>query len=410
MNNEHLVEIELESMAHGGQALGHSAGKVMFCAGALPGEVVHARVVQDRKRWARLELLEVLRPSPQRVEPPCPYFGACGGCQWQYAAYPAQLEYKRAIVVDQLQRLGGIPRPPVLPTRGMADPWAYRNHAQFAVDARGELGFQAAHSHQIVPIAHCPLLHPLLDELHAALDVDWPDLHRLSLRAGIRTGERMVILEMTGKDVPEIETELPVSLILRTGGSDVVLIGDGAIYELLAERRYRISASSFFQVNTPQAETLVQAVRRYLEPEPDDVVLDLYCGVGTFGLALAADVARVIGVEEHPVAIADARANAGDDAALYLQGRAEAVLPGLDARITKAVLDPPRRGCRPAAMHALLALQPERIAYVSCDPATLARDAAALTGGGYHLVEVQPVDLFPQTYHVESVSLWRRAS
>jgi 23S rRNA (uracil1939-C5)-methyltransferase len=189
-------------------------------------------------------------------------------------------------------------------------------------------------------------------------------------------------------------------------GSDLVLVGEGYYREALRDRLFRVSAGSFFQVNTTQTEEMLDIVERAVEPEAEDILLDVYCGVGTIGLSMQDKVGHVIGLEEHPAAVYDAEANADHlDAVTLIEGRAETILPRLDERVTKAVVDPPRQGCQPQVIDALLGLAPRRLVYVSCNPSTLARDAALFVKGGYELVEVQPVDMFPQTHHVESVSL-----
>jgi 23S rRNA (uracil1939-C5)-methyltransferase len=275
------------------------------------------------------------------------------------------------------------------------------------------LGFAAAGSHDIVPIERCLLLHPLLDEMYGLLDLDWPELTRLSLRAGLHTGERLCIFEAYDDQVPELEIDVPISCVFRQrDGTDLTLIGSGAYHETLNGKRFRVSAASFFQVNTAAAEAMLDVVQTYLDPRADDTLLDLYSGVGTLGLSLAEQVGQVIGVEEHPTAVLDAVLNAEALSATeseWIQGPTESVLPQLEDRISKIVLDPPRSGCKPAVIEALLRLAPERLVYVSCDPVTLARDGALLGQGGYHLVEAQPIDMFPQTYHVETVSLWQRS-
>jgi 23S rRNA (uracil1939-C5)-methyltransferase len=312
MSRGEVIQLELNAMGRDGQALGRHEGKVVFVPFGVPGDAVRVRVVEDRRRWSRGELLRVLSPSPRRVEPPCPYFGRCGGCHWQHVDYQEQLAYKRQALVEQLQRAGQIDDPPVLPALGMEEPWFYRNHGQFALTEHGQIGLQAARSHDVVPIEQCLLLHPLLDDLHAALDVDWPELRRLSLRAGINTGEQMVIVETDEDEPPELEVDMPLSCVLRQrDGTDLVLVGRDFYHETLHERPFRVSAGSFFQVNTAQAEELLHVVERYLDPGTDDVLLDVYCGVGTFGLSMQDRVARVIGIEEHPAAIGDAEANAG---------------------------------------------------------------------------------------------------
>lgn len=403
------IAFSLTDMAHGGSALGRHEGKVIFVPYALPGEKVTVEIFEDKRRFARARLLEVQAASPDRVVPPCPFFGECGGCHWQHASYPAQLAFKTAIVRDQLSRLGKFAAPPVRDTLASPEPWHYRNHIQLAVDRQGRLGFRAVASRRLVPIDECLLLHPLLDELFLALDLgsddDLPPLRRLSLRAGINTGDQMIIFE---GELPQLEVDFPLScVLLLEDGTPVNLIGYNHITERVVGRTFRISAGSFFQVNTPQAETLVRLLTEYLAPGGDETLLDAYCGVGTFALTLADKVAHVIGVERAPTAVEDFRINAeGMENVAILPGAVEEVLPGLEMPVDLAVVDPPRSGVSSDALAALAHLAPQRIAYVSCDPATLARDGRALAEAGYDLAVVQPVDMFPQTYHVETVSLW----
>ncbi len=400
--------LQLEDMAHGGDAVGRHEGKVFFVPYGVPGELVRVEVTRDKGRYGHARLLEVLEPSPQRVQPPCPYFGTCGGCQWQHIAYEAQLAYKKDVVGTQLQRIAGLSNSVVQPTLGMADPWHYRNHMQFSVSAEGQLGLIAASSSDwVVPIEQCLIMHALLQETFDALDIELPGLLRLSLRAGVKTGEQMIIFEMEDDQPPEVEVNLPIScILLLSDETPVILVGSPHIHEELAGRKYRISAPSFFQVNTQQAETLVSLVSAFVSPSPEDTVLDLYCGVGTLALGLAANAKQVIGIESSEAAIVDAEKNALDlGNVAFIHGAAEEVLPTLDAAGPLVVVDPPRTGIDKAALAALLSLEPRRIVYVSCDPATMARDIKAVTGSGYHLREVQPVDMFPQTYHIECVAL-----
>lgn len=403
------VNVQLANMAYGGDAVGRhaSGGKAVFVPYGIPGESVRVEIVQDKGRFSRARLLEVLSASPQRVQPPCPYFGMCGGCQWQHIAYEGQLEYKRSIVRMQLQRIAGLPDAIVHPTLGMADPWHYRNHVQLSVSRDGQLGFMAVGSHQVVPIERCLLMNPLLEELFDSLDIELPGLQRLSLRAGINTGDQMIIFEMESDRPPDLEVDLPVScVLLLSNGTPITLLGSPYIYEQVAGRVYRLSAPSFFQVNTWQTEELVSLVSTHLSPGPDSVVLDAYCGVGTFALSLAADAKQVIGIESNAAAIADAEANAADtDNVAFIHGTPEEIAPTLDIAAPLVVLDPPRTGLDKEALSALVSLAPPRIVYVSCDPATLARDIKRLLASGYHLREVQPVDMFPQTYHIECVAV-----
>ncbi len=404
-----IVEVTLTGMAHGGSALGRAGRQVIFVPYAIPGERVRARIVDDRKRWAHAQLVELLAPSPLRVQPPCPYYGACGGCHLQHIVYEAQVTLKQEVVRDQLARIGGIDDAPVREVIGAAEPWAYRNQVQFGVSPEGLLGFQAAGSHQVVPIDDCLLTEPLLDDLWAALDMEWPELARLTLRCGANTGERMAVFELAEYQDFDIEVDFPVSCVLMLAdGEPVVMMGDPFFHEEVAGRRYRVSAGSFFQVNTGAAELLVELVAEALAPRGNETLLDLYCGVGLFGLALAERAGTLIGIEADPSAAGDFRANAqGADIAL-LEGPADEMLPQLDEPVDLLVLDPPRAGAGPKVVAEIARLGPPRIAYVSCDPATLARDARGLVSAGYDLAWVQPVDLFPQTYHIETVSLFLR--
>ena len=401
------IHLRLSDMAYGGAAVGRHEGKAVFVPGGIPGEEVRVEIVQDRPRYARARLLKVLAPSPERVAPPCPQFGRCGGCQWQHVEYGAQLRYKQRIVESHLQRIGRIPSPPLRPPIGMAHPWRYRNNMQFVVDREGHLCLMAAGSHRPVPVGDCHLLCPELGQVLAELELDLPDLAGVTLRAGRRTGERMLVLATRGADVPELEVDRPLScVLLRPDGSIAPLIGSPYLHEELAGRRLRVSAGSFFQVNTEQAEALLEVVREYARIEPGETVLDAYGGVGTIGLALAGRAGRVLIAEASPSAAADARKNASSvPNATVIEGAVEAVLPALEGAIDVAVLDPPRAGVAARALAALAARRPRRIVYVSCDPSTLARDLGRLLEQGYALQEVQPVDMFPQTYHVECVAL-----
>lgn len=404
------ADLKLTAMAHGGSALGRYEGQVIFVPYTIPGETVRVEIAESHARWAKARLLAVLDPSPHRVEPPCPYFGPeqCGGCHFQHIAYPAQAKFKQQVVADQLTRVGGLHGVDVQDIIAAAEPWGYRNHATFHLTPDGRLGFLTADTHRVVPVQECLLLDPLLDELWAALDIEWPQLFRLSLRCGSATGQRLAIFELDHYEDFDIEVDFPVScVLLLADGEAVVLMGETHLTEHVAGRDYRVSAGSFFQVNTAGAEALIALVRDYLAPTGGETLVDLYCGVGLFGLALAGQVARVIGVEADPSAVADFRHNArGLGQVELLEGKAQAALPRIEGQVDLLVLDPPRSGAGRPVVAEIARLAPRRVAYVSCDPATLARDAQQLTESGYSLLQVQPVDLFPQTYHVESVALF----
>jgi 23S rRNA (uracil1939-C5)-methyltransferase len=403
--DERIIETELTAMSNGGEALGRYEGKVVFVAGGIPGEVVRVEIVQDRKRYARGRLREVISPSPDRVAPSCSHCGLCGGCDWQHIEYERQLSLKVEVLRGQLARKGCEAR--MAEPIGMASPWFYRNHVRFFVDGEGKPSFREGRSHRPVPIEECCLLHPLLLETLQDLELRFEGLLELELRAGINTGEVLLVLWVEGEQAPALELASALScVVISEEGEPLAVVGHPFYHETLWERTFRVSFGSFFQVNTLQAEALAEVVLAYLFPEGDELVLDAYCGVGTFGLLLADRVGEVVGVEENPMAVDDAGHNAADTPNVrFVEGTLADVVPQLRSTCDLAVLDPPRGGCDREDLEALMGASPRRIAYVSCDAATLARDVKRLADGGYHLEEVQVVDMFPQTSHIESVSL-----
>jgi 23S rRNA (uracil1939-C5)-methyltransferase len=381
---------------------------------AIPGETERVEITEDKEHYAFARLLEVIEPSPERVDPPCPFFGQgkCGGCQWQHIGYDTQLRLKADILVDQLERIGGIEKPPVHPTVPDETGWAYRNHAQFHPAPGGGLGFQRASSEEgdpeIMAIEYCMILHPLLSELYDTIDLDVEGLIRLVLRAGTATGDLLIGFEMEEDKPPALESDEAVSCVMLLGeGGYANLIGNNYVTEVVAGHTYRISASSFFQVNTPQAGELVRLALSYLDLAGDETVLDAFCGAGLFTTHLAEQAELVIGIESSPSAVDDLLVNTEELSNVeVVEGAVEDVLPEITGSLNAVLLDPPRGGVERSALDALVELDPERIVYVSCDPATLARDAKRLGRSGYRLAESRPVDMFPQTYHVESVSLF----
>lgn len=436
-----LIELTLTTLTYGGDAMGRdSAGRAVFVPFGLPGETVRVRLVDERKNYARAELVEILRPSPKRIAPKCKHFftpfpegdpltgaggqgarAACGGCHYQNLAYPDQLAAKTDILRDQLTRIGKIENPPVREIIPSPAGWNYRNHIQFHLDEQGRLGFIAAdvsaspsptrrgaRGEGVLPISECHLPEEPLNALWPNLRFE-PDSHleRVSLRAG---EELMLILESDTPEAPEIEIEAEISVVHLTQEDALVLAGnDHLVIEVLG-RPFKVSAGSFFQVNTPMAEKMVNHV---LELIPNHhlpmTIFDVYCGVGLFSAFLAPRCERIIGIELSPSACADFEVNLDEfeNVELY-EAPAEAVLPALNVQPDVVLLDPPRAGLDRAALDALMALQPPMIIYVSCDPSTLARDLKRMLERGYQLQQVTPFDLFPQTYHIESISLLTR--
>ncbi len=382
-------------------------GRAVFVPFALPGEKVRLRLVEEKRGFCRAGLLEVIQPSPRRIEPRCAHFAVCGGCHYQHMSYADQLQAKEGIVREQLTRIAGLQDPPVRSIRSSPQAWNYRNSLQFHLTPQGKIGYQMAGSHQVVPITECHLPEAPLDELWRQLDFE-PDsgLERLELRAG-NNDEAMLELEGSEPNPPEFLVDFPISAVYHSPTGRIVLSGvDYVLVEVLGFP-FQVSAGSFFQVNTPQAEAMVKHVLELVQVNGQSTVLDLYCGVGLFSAFLAPKAGRVIGIESAPSACEDFAANLDsfDNVELY-EGLVDEILPYLDVRPDFMIADPPRAGIALPALDAMIAMQPHTIVYVSCDPSTLARDARRLLKAGYTLVQVTPFDLFPQTYHIENIALF----
>jgi len=401
-----VFEVRLERLVYGGEALGRLPdGRALFAAFGLPGELVRVRVVEEHPRHVRAELLEVLEPAPERIAARCRHFGVCGGCHYQHLRYEDQLRAKQAILKDQLERIGHFTDPPVRPIVPSTNPWNYRNTMQFHLDAQGKLGFQRANSHTVVAIEECHLPEEELNELWPLLEMEpVPGLERVTVRQG---DETLLALESSGGALPTFQVDMPLSAVWLgpEGGDPIVLAGDDFTRFEVLGRTFTVSAGAFFQVNTAQAEALVKHVVERAALGAGDTVLDVYCGVGLFSAFLAPKAGRLVGVELSPQACADFAMNLDEFEHVELyEGAAEEVLPKLNVKPRGIVVDPPRAGLERAALDAIVGMGPEWILYVSCDPATLARDLARMVKSGYSLREVTPFDLFPQTYHLEAVA------
>jgi 23S rRNA (uracil1939-C5)-methyltransferase len=376
--------------------------------GGIPGERVIVSVEEapprkgrrGRRRRSlppRVTLLEVLERSPWRVDAPCPHFGVCGGCQFQHIDYARQLEIKREMVADLLRSEGGFAEPPVLPTLACAVPWNYRNQMRFSVNREGQVGLTVRGSHRLIPLDTCPIAHPFINQALRALSETPQPRPQVQVRCGAKTGQ----LLLQPSPAPEVRAQL------EAAGLEV---READMEEALAGARFRIRPSSFFQTNTAQAEQMAALVMRGLSLSAHMTVADAYCGVGTFTLLLARQARQVIGIEESASAVRDALGNVREAANVrILQGKTELVLPTLAETIDGLVLDPPRQGCQRPVLDALVERRIPRVVYVSCDPTTLARDLKYLcqTTAAYELVEAQPLDMFPQTAHIECVAVLR---
>ncbi|RPH61346.1 MAG: class I SAM-dependent RNA methyltransferase, partial [Chloroflexi bacterium] len=401
-----IHEITLTTLTYGGEAIGRLPdGRAVFVPFALPGDVAKIRLVEERKNFARAELLEVLRPSPDRIQPRCQHFfsltpipsplgrgdgvrAACGGCHYQNLPYPRQLEAKRAILRDQLTRIGKIENPPVGEMVPAPDEWHYRNHIQFHLDKTGRLGFIAAlasaaspnRDENPSPSAVLPIMECFLPQ--ANLNALWPQLQfeaespvqRVSLRAGL-DDDLLLVLESDWPETPEMEIEADISVVHLMEDDAVVIAGNDHLLIQVdvdgnppLQRAFKVSAASFFQVNTAMAGKMAAHLLAELPVSPSTTLLDVYCGVGLFSAFFAPRVRRVTGIEVAPSACEDFTVNLDefDNVELY-EAPAEDVLPALNEKPDVVIVDPPRAGLDKKVLDAILALRPAALAYVSCD-------------------------------------------
>jgi 23S rRNA (uracil1939-C5)-methyltransferase len=447
-----------------------AAGFTVFVEGALPGDRARVKLTRVKTRYAYANLVNIITPSPHRAKPgpdtpnewPCPVAARCGGCQWQHCEYTSQLLFKRSIVQEALKRIGGVEDPLVLTTMGMENPFGYRCKAQFPVgmpnnsEASGGMrgnavfGFYASRSHRIVPFKRCLIQHPAHTKVLAAIqeylqkyNVPIYDeethtglVRHVLIRASLHTGEVMAALVLNGRELP-YENELvsfvsaagvtTMLLNINTARTNVVLAeesrvlsGDGYIRERIGDIIYRISLNAFFQINPPQARVLYDIALDYGAFTGTETVIDAHAGVGGIALYAARSIKRVYGVEIVQEAADGASFNAMANQiknASFINGTAEEVVPALltgsgpwsekPVHANAIFLDPPRKGCEKELLDAIIAARVSKVIYISCEPATLARDVCILAEGGYIFETAQPVDMFPMTGKVETVALLR---
>lgn len=437
------VTISFEDLTHEGNGVGKIDGYPLFVPHGLPGEEAEVKVVKVNKNFGFGKLLKVIKSSPQRVEPPCDVYYKCGGCQLQHMSYVMQLEMKQNQVKNVMRKIAHMEHVPVHSTIGMEDPWRYRNKISIPVGERdGELitGFYQKRSHHIIEdMDTCVIQDEVNDRMVEAVrriadrlgiraydeKKDRGVLRHIMVRTGRATNDTMIVLVTRTDKLPHqeqlikelTETYPHVKSIVHNinnkqtnvilGRKTKVIWGEEYIYDTIGDIRFAISAKSFYQVNPPQTKKLYDKALEYAEIEPNDIVIDAYCGIGTISLFLAQKAKKVYGVEVVPEAISDAKMNAklnGITNAEFVVGEAEKVMPWWKAqglRPDVIVVDPPRKGCEVDFLQAMIDMKPKKIVYVSCNPSTLARDLKILDEGGYETKEVQPVDMFPQTNHVE---------
>ncbi|MCL6589644.1 MAG: 23S rRNA (uracil(1939)-C(5))-methyltransferase RlmD [Firmicutes bacterium] len=439
------VELKIDGYGHDGEGVGRFRNFTVFVPDLLQGEQALVKITEVKKNFARGVVRKITRTAPERIKPVCPVARDCGGCQLQHIKYEAQLLIKRQRVIDAVERIGGLKEVTVHPVLGMAHPWHYRNKAQYPVGIENiavVIGFYKKGTHQIVPVKECLLQPPLVNRLtlkirelveksHIAIYDEQTGaglLRHVLLRYGFHTGEMMVVFVTNGAKFlageklarelamlyPEIKSvvqninESRDNVIL--GAETKVLWGKETIVDRIGKLKFKISAQSFFQVNPAQTEVLYQKAVEYAGLTGQETVLDAYSGVGSLSLFLAQNAKKVYGIE----VVAEAVKNANESAAFneiynaqFLLGTVEKVLPQLvkgGTEFQAAVVDPPRSGCEETVFKAMAASKIRRIVYVSCNPGTMARDLKVIEGLGYKTVEIQPVDMFPQTYHIECVA------
>lgn len=380
-----LLTLKLDGMGRVGEALAEDNGTPVHVFGGIPGEEVLAEVVRQHRNHIAARVVHVMAASSQRGEAPCPYFGQCTGCQWQHIGYEHQLEIKRGVVQEAMERAGGISDAPLAAVVPAPQPRGYRNHARFTVGPEGTLGFVNRDSRRFVHVDQCLLMHPWINQALSQLQGHCGETTQLSIRYGINTGQWLL--------QPGLSACVPVTS------------GQKHYEEALLGKRFRISGSSFFQVNTAQAERMAQLVCDRLGLTGRELVVDAYAGVGTFAVLLAPFADKVVAIEDSASAVQDAEANIqGLPNVELARARTEELLGCLWQAPDALLLDPPRVGCHPLALHAILRRPPRRMVYVSCDPWALARDLKVLLSGPFVLEEVLPIDLFPQTYHIECIA------
>ena len=407
MKDHPIVNVAIDQVAYGGDGIARLPdGRMVFVPGVIPGEQVTISITEEKQKYVRGEVKEIITPSDQRVEVPCPHFGSCGGCHYQQMHYDGQLRYKKHILLEQFQRIGHLVFTDEIVVFPSDLPYGYRNVMQFHPMPDGKLGLMKRNSNEVFALKTCLLPQQLIRESWSSLKIEADTgITRVELRQN-NADELMIVFEGERGEIPEIDMDMPASVIHRCKNENIVLSGDDALTLWVRDIPFRLSAGSFFQVNDGVAEKLVSYIVSQVEKRSPHTMLDLYAGVGLFSRFMAPLVKELIAVESSPQACSDFAINLDEfqHVSLY-QGAVEQVLPELQVKAELAVCDPPRAGLHQNVIEALVNCGVDSLLYVSCDPATLARDVQRLCEKGYVVEEVALFDMFPQTYHFETVVL-----
>lgn len=377
------LQLTLESNGDNEEVSGKFQDQNIVTFGGIAGERVTAKIARIHRSRIEAHVIEVLKGSEHRVKAPCPIFWPCTGCEWQHIKYSHQLALKHSIVRKNLNKFPSLSGVLVAETLPSPNVFGYRNHARFTVGRNGNLGFVNKATKAFVPVSKCLLMHDSINETLESLQGYCSETSQLSIRYGVNSGSLLIQPKLSNFEIN-------------------VITGQKYYYETLHGQQFRVGSPSFFQVNTPQAEAMIDIAKTMLKTTGEEILVDAYAGVGVFAALLAPFVQKVFALEESGAAIKDSRENLGHFANVEsLQGRVEDLLPNLAPSPDLVLLDPPRAGCHPRTLQALSNSPPRRILYVSCDPETLSRDLAILAAGPFKIEKVQPIDLFPQTHHVE---------
>lgn len=460
------IVLTVDSVEYGGKGVARKDGKVYFVNGGVTGDVVKCKIKKSKKSYSEVDIIEILKPSDKRVVPKCKYFSICGGCALQHISYKSQLEYKQQAIADALKHIGGFTETKILPIIGSDDIFYYRNKMEFTFSNKrwiikdnyedhneltGEFGLGLhvpKRFDKVLDINTCLLQIETFDKIlnltrtfvsENSLSIYSTKTHtgylrHLMLRRSVYSGEIMVNLvtsysnkefmkrytDYVLKEIPEVTTVVnnitARKSMVAVGEEEEIYYGNGYILEKLGNYLFKISANSFFQTNTKQAEKLYNIVKEYSNFKPTDIVYDLYSGTGSIAIYISEDVRKIIGIELNESAVNDARKNVELNSiknCIFVQGDLKEILSGKDFKASDlkpdvVILDPPRSGVHPNVLNVIAQIQPRTISYVSCNPTTMSRDLKILAGKEYEIVNIQPIDMFPQTYHLEAVAILER--